>query len=554
MTHATIYYHPEGYNTTSERLMGRHAAGEGFLRAAAKSGATRLHCHADSEGSARHFAEQLARLGFRGQTGWVPLDRPAGIGDDGCVFLPGPNLGDSAWQRAPVGERLYSLCGITHTTASHLAMSSITDLLVAPVRSWDALICTSLAVRDTVRHLLENQANHLRTRLGASRFELPQFPVIPLGVHAADYDFSENDKIAARAALGIASDEVVFLFVGRLAFHAKAHPQQMFTALERAAQGRRVRLLQCGWYANAAIESAFDDAANALCPSIAMQHVDGRDPLGRRHAWACSDVFISLSDNIQETFGLTPIEAMAAGLPLIVTDWDGYKDTVRDGIDGFRIATLTPAAGGGEDLAQRYAGGIDTYDAYCGYASQFTSVDPDALSQACQRLIGDPALRRQMGAAGRERARNQYDWAVIYRRYQTLWEELAERRRADPDMNPPLHALVRPDRADPFAAFAGYPTRQLSPHHLVTLLDTAHALESRRALTLNSFAASLQPNAEDIAAIVEILKSLGPQSAASVAQHFPKERHAQVLRGLVWLAKMEAVRIDVPKEIGHPSA
>ena len=28
---------------------------------------------------------------------------------------------------------------------------------------------------------------------------------------------------------------------------------------------------------------------------------------------------------------------MAAGLPVVVSDWDGYRDTVRDGVDGFRI-------------------------------------------------------------------------------------------------------------------------------------------------------------------------------------------------------------------------
>jgi glycosyltransferase involved in cell wall biosynthesis len=551
MPRATIYYHPEGYNTNAQRLMGRHAAGEGFLRAAAQSGADRLHCHADSAASAGHFSEQLAKHGFRGQSGWVPLDRPAGIGEDGCLFLPGPNLGDSAWQRAPVGERTYSLCGITHTTASHLAMSSITDLLVAPVRSWDALICTSLAVRDTVRHLLESQANHLRGRLGATRFELPQFPVIPLGVHASDFAFTDNDKAAARTALGIAPDEVVFLFVGRLAFHAKAHPQQMFAALERASEGRRLRLVQCGWYGNEHIEAAFNDAAKALSPSITLQHVDGRDTAARRHAWACADIFMSLSDNIQETFGLTPIEAMAAGLPLIVTDWDGYKDTVRDGVDGFRIPTLTPPAGYGADLAQRYAIGIDTYDVYCGLASQLTAVDPQALLQACRRLIGDPELRRQMGAAGRERARQSYDWPVIYRRYQTLWEELAERRRADPDLHPPLNSTARPDRPDPFAAFAGYATSQLTDNHVVTLLAGARLLEAHRALALNSFAAAIQPTAEDCATIAEFLRLNGPQKAGVIAGQFPVEQRLRVVRGLVWMAKMDAIRIDAPGGAGN---
>jgi glycosyltransferase involved in cell wall biosynthesis len=546
MHHATIFYQADGYTTTGAKLMGRQAAGEGFLRAAAQSTASRLACHTDTVASARHFAHQLVEHGFGGQTGWVPIDRPAGLAEDGCLYLPGPNLADSAWRRSPVGERAYSLCGITHTTASHAAMSAITDLLVGPVRSWDALICTSSAVHDTVRFLLESQAEYLRNRLGASRFELPQLPVIPLGVHTDDYGFDDGERAAARQRMGIDADEVVLLFVGRLSFHAKSHPQQMFTALEHAGTGHRVRLVQCGWFANAPIEAAFADAARVLCPPIAAQHVDGRDPVARRRAWAAADIFISLSDNIQETFGLTPLEAMAAGLPVIVSDWDGYKDTVRDQVDGFRIPTLAPAAPLGADLAQRYDSGTDSYDVYCGYASQLTALDPVALQTACKRLIGDVGLRRQMGAAGRLRAREGYDWADIYRRYQSLWGELAERRRADPNLHPPCPPATRPDRADPFAAFAGYPTTRLSGDHLVTLLDGAASLDARRSLAMNAFAAHVQPGATECAVVIDYLRQTGPQTVSAIAGLFTAQQRPGIARGLVWLAKMEAVRITPP--------
>jgi hypothetical protein len=239
---------------------------------------------------------------------------------------------------------------------------------------------------------------------------------------------------------------------------------------------------------------------------------------------------------------------MAAGLPVIVSDWDGYKDTVRDGIDGIRIPTLTPPAPTGADLAQRYDNGSDTYDAYCGYTSQFTALDPVALEDACDRLIGDAGLRKQMGDAGRLRARQSFDWSVVYRRYQDLWGELAERRRADPDLHPsslPV-PLMRPDRPDPFAAFAGYPTSRLSGDHLVELLDGAASLDARRDLAINSFARDLQPNAADCAAILDTLRRSGPQPASAIIQGFPASQRVSIARGLVWLAKMEAVRITAP--------
>ena len=160
--------------------------------------------------------------------------------------------------------------------------------------------------------------------------------------------------------------------------------------------------------------------------------LDGRSAENRRTAWASADVFCSLSDNIQETFGITPIEAMAAGLPVVVSDWNGYRETVRDGIDGFRIPTLMSPAGLGDDLAASYALGIDIYDRYCGYACMMVAVDVEAVASAFWRIVASEDLRRRMGEAGRRRVRDTYDWAAIIPRYEELWAELAERRKAAP--------------------------------------------------------------------------------------------------------------------------
>ncbi len=138
-----------------------------------------------------------------------------------------------------------------------------------------------------------------------------------------------------------------------------------------------------------------------------MVTLDGRSPEARETAWAAADLFCSLSDNIQETFGIVPVEAMAAGLPVVVTDWDGYKDTVRNGIDGFRIPTLTPGPGLAGDLAHRHALEIDTYDMYCGHSSSLVAVHAQKLTHAFTELFQSPHLRKRMGDAGRfARARN----------------------------------------------------------------------------------------------------------------------------------------------------
>ena len=99
---------------------------------------------------------------------------------------------------------------------------------------------------------------------------------------------TEDARRKSRSDLGISDDEIVFLFLGRLSFHAKAHPFPMYTALEAVAResGKRLVILQCGWFANEYIEKAFKDGARNFCPSIRHLWLDGRQEKDRKAAWA----------------------------------------------------------------------------------------------------------------------------------------------------------------------------------------------------------------------------------------------------------------------------
>lgn len=539
-----LYYVPDGYSTGGPKLMGRQAAGAGFMKAAAAAaGLDEVGCYAASAAHARQCARQLQEYGYSGRQEWVDFAHPQQLARYGCLYHPAPDIARHAWRRGRHDHRAYSLCGITHTTASHAIMSGITDMLVAPLKSWDAVICTSSVVRDSVRLLLEEQADYLRARLGAQRFELPQLPLIPLGVHCNALRYDAARRSQARQQMQIGEGEVAFLFLGRLSFHAKAHPQQMFEALEQAAAAGSVHLILCGWFANEAIEQAFHEAAQALCPSVRLTVLDGRDPAAQETAWAGADVFVSLSDNIQETFGLTPVEAMAAGLPCLVSDWNGYRETVRDGVDGFRIPTLMPAAGWGEDLAARYDSGADSYDMYCGHASQAVAVDGERLAHACLRLVREPELRRQMGSQARQRAEQVFDWSVIFAQYRALWDDLDERRRADPELAVPLPSVV-PDRPDPFRLFASYPSATLGPHTRLEPLPQAsmEQVSRLRQLGINRFAHAGLPSVEEFERMLNALQAQAV-SAADVLALFDPSMHARIARGLVWLCKMNLVRV-----------
>lgn len=551
---AAIHYAPEGFDTSRTKLMGRHAAGEGFLQGFARHAEVEtVYGYGRSREDSASFRSAVApQLRSHQSVEWIPLTREDLLSRPGCLFLPGPGVEEMAWRRRHGDQRGFSLCGVTHTIASHRVMDAVGALHVAPVQPWDAIVCTSRSARATLTHLLEAWGDYLGDRLGA-RPEVPvQLPVIPLGVDSDRFAPSPAKAEARRRFRdrhGIADADLAVLFFGRLSFHAKANPLPMYLALDEAARrgANRVHLVQGGWFANESIEAAFRTGAARFCPSVNTIFVSARTPEATEAVWASADVFTSLSDNIQETFGLTPLEAMAAGLPVVVSDWDGYRDTVRDGVDGFLVPTAMPPAGVGDDLALRHAMGLDTYDHYIGHASQCTAVDVGACAEAYARLLSDAELRRTMGEAGRWRAREAFDWRVVIAAYQELWRELAERRRRADERAPPRAGRPRhPLRDDPFAVFQGYPLLVLDGGARVALrpgLEPA-ALKALRAHPLASMSLHLLASEEECEALLAHLSDRGPATVTELLARVTEPgRRPIVQRTLAWLAKVGIVSI-----------
>jgi glycosyltransferase involved in cell wall biosynthesis len=103
-----------------------------------------------------------------------------------------------------------------------------------------------------------------------------------------------------------------------------------------------------------------------------------------------AQVFAFPSVTEAEAFGIAQIEAMAAGLPIVNT----------------HLATTVPL--------------VARHDQE---ALTVTPNDPKALSQALNRLLNEPALAERLGAAGRERAKSEFDQAVFRARMATIYEE-----------------------------------------------------------------------------------------------------------------------------------
>jgi len=97
-----------------------------------------------------------------------------------------------------------------------------------------------------------------------------------------------------------------------------------------------------------------------------------------------------------EPFGLTPLEAMACGVPVVASAVGGLLDTVVDGVTG----TLVPPR------------------------------NPRALGAAVRALLNDPIVRRSCGSAALDRARSCYSWARAATQLETVYADVLEQSHA----------------------------------------------------------------------------------------------------------------------------
>ena len=538
-----IIYSDDAF-TTKTKLMGRQAAGKSLLQGMAKlwpDGSFPLLCYQAQD--AYGLAQELRSNGWTGKINGSILPDIQALPQSKVLYYPAPPPISLASLRSAINPTAFSLMGVTHTLSSENAQDQIASLVLPPFQPWDALICTSRAAQIMVQDLHDEMRAYWREHVGATHFNKPQTPIIPLGVNTNDFHFLPQDRTAARKALGIGA-EIVFLFAGRLSFHAKANPAPLYAALEKAARHQKIICIEAGSHPSAATAEHFRQAQGQIAPNVIFKHVNGQDDAAYRQAWQAADVFTSLSDNIQETFGLTPVEAMAAGLPVLVSDWNGYKDTVRDGIDGIRVPTLQPLPGAGNLLSARHALGIDSYDYFIGRTSLATAVDPQGLADACIKLATDKELRKKMGADGKRRAREVFDWSVILPQYQDLASELADLRTSAPPQKP----MPWPTRADPFWRFKHFATSPVLPTWCLSKQDTAQECFAERLdlLMLSyGFDDGLLPKAK----LVEFYEKLevGATRIVDFAQ-FLNMDVGMALRIAMWLYKFGFIGLSPGEE------
>ena len=341
------------------------------------------------------------------------------------LHLPVPLEARYAWVRQHRGPAAFALSGVTHTLCTARVSQALCSMVQSPFETYDTLFCTSRCAVAMVQSVTGNYCDFLKDRYGGNPSCRVHLANVPLGVNPDKFrPATAEEREVSRQALDICADEVMVLCVGRLSFHAKAHPFPVYHGLAQAAQstGKSIHLVFFGWAANEGIAQAFRDGARVFAPGVRVTFVDGTRDEFRFAVWHAADLCASLSDNFQETFGLVITEAMASGLPIIAADWDGYRDQVVDGQTGILVPTYM-MKNASKDATSRLLMDETDFDQFLSECNQTVAVDTHAAAAAFTRLVNDEGLRRQMGLAARKRVLERFTWAHVVRAYEDVWDE-----------------------------------------------------------------------------------------------------------------------------------
>ena len=468
------------------------------------------------------------------------------------VFRPDPDSKQLLWQRQLVSGTGFNVCGLAHAICGSEAGKLLEQYCLAPSESSDAIVCPSHAIRSVIRSFWDNYGDYLHQRFGINYLCPVQLPVIPLGVDVERFDaIATLDKRAEqRRELGLADGEIVLLWVGRLSYVNKANPLAMFQIAERAAEMARtnLHLLIYGYFMPQDAEVQFRKMAQDFCSTVRVTFVLNSDHRFPDGLWAAADIFLSLVDNIQESFGLTPIEAMAAGLPRIVSDWDGYRDSVEHGKDGFLIRTTQPPPGTGREISESLLTGGNTHAGFLAKSALCVAVDLDAAVEAIVSLVKDSNRRRTIGDAARVRARATYDWRHVISAYETLWQELESRRRIEKlNVNRVRWSSPTPQLPDPFTMYAAYPSAPLAENDRLTIAASSDAVKTLWQHEINMLALDLMIPADQVVTLVSSVTRHDSVLISEIFRQFPTLDRNQMWRTLAWLLKLGIFRrLDLP--------
>ncbi|MFW5734975.1 MAG: glycosyltransferase family 4 protein, partial [Oceanidesulfovibrio sp.] len=382
-----------------------------------------------------------------------------------CHNRPGP----LARLRNLHAPELFPITATTHSLSFQEFKRNVLAHLWAGITPRDCTVCTTRAAKQ----VMQGYYGWLREMYGLedTDYKEPALEIVPLGVDVEGFDAPEPDAkqrlreiLAAPPEQGgqsIPKDAVMLLALGRVSPALKMDLLPVVRAVQRLVSAGRDPKYLCLVVAGSMVaKDPYLGLLQGLARNIGLEvrRVPDPDETLKRSLLAAADIFISPSDNAQETFGLTILEAGASGVPVIASDWDGYRDLVATGGEE-ATGILVRTVGRAPEPAPRddALGSLLAGDVHHMRLAQTTAVDVAALAQAIETLAADPAMRRAMGRRARTRVSERFSWDAAVNGHLALWDKLWSRevddagaRKATPPFELPYARI-----------FAGHPSARL---------------------------------------------------------------------------------------------
>lgn len=320
-----------------------------------------------------------------------------------------------------LSQQVFPTITLQHGISTHtLFYERFFRAMLTPHYSCDSFICTSRASQKALITLLDLLSSSFNEEMGTSIRFRGRVDLLPLCV---DTDhLTPQDKLKCKKAIGIPQGAILLLSLGYLA-PVKADitvTLSIFAKLIRENPAIDLRFIIAGTGPNA-YRDALNDAIKDLDLHRRVTVLADVSDIDKEMLFSSADIFVALSESLQESFGLTLIEAMAFGVPQVASDWNGYRDTVVDGYTGF----LVPTTWGRFDEAVQCTGDMLGWSYDHILQGQSVAVDLDRLYECLRLLIINPDLRASMSKRSRERVLSLFSYRPVVKEYEALCLELS---------------------------------------------------------------------------------------------------------------------------------
>ena len=409
--------------------------------------------------------------------------------EDLILLSVGPEMLNFSWIRSQLHRPDWPIVAIMHSVSAPPRIRYfLTNALFDRLYPHDALVCATQAAKKAVQNLFLSVPPEVRVTE-----QIPfEIPVIPFGVDTQE--FESRNKESVRQKLGIKAHERVILCFGKLSPTEKSDLLPLLIAYSQLREKEGVKLFLAGDDTQFRMAEGLRGAAQELgCGPVEVLPDVSKEV--KLDLLAAADIFVSPSDNTQESFSLSIAEAMAAGLPVVASDWAGHGELVEDGKTGFLVSTFLPPISQPVQLITLYSG-VYPEKLY----AMSTVIDVNRLAQSLQNLLDNSELRHAMGEEARRRARSRLDWKIVMGQYDDLWDFLSDRAKSATRSCDPFVCSSLQD------VFAHYATASLQPDHTVQFNEN---LCSKSAQILSALGASPNFEAAVFTSIIGVLEAEG---------------------------------------------